>query len=469
MTTLAYSASADKTNHSRTKQNCAESAFTDRWHNIVMADIALGELSGDQTEKVIQFQDLTGIEDLSVCQDVLQRHNWNLEVAVQEQLNLYEGRPSIYAQDSRSRPPPVVDDTVSRIYFGPPGSSSSGGGFLSYIFSVCYNIVTNTLQLILAFFRSNVRPVSTDPVEDVVNFIRSYEERYGNRHPVFYQGSYSQALSDAKQELRFLLVYLHKEEAQDIDSWCRNTLGDPEVVRYINTHTLFWACNVHSGEGYKVAEALRSGTYPFLAIIVLRDNRMTIVGRMEGIPSPAELIPRLQTIIENNEISLIQTRQDRAERSAAQSLRQQQDQAYEESLRADQEKDRRREEERKALEEKEARKKEELNAQEMEIQRIRREKELTVRKVPFEPEPSHPHACHLLIKLGERTMKRRFLLSDTTEDVYHWIFSQPDSPINFEITTSYPKRILYPNGEIQTLLQVGLTHREVLHVNDLDD
>lgn len=61
----------------------------------------------------------------------------------------------------------------------------------------------------------------SDPVEDVVNFIRSYEERYGNTHPVFYQGSYSQALSDAKQELRFLLVYLHKDEAQEVDQWCR--------------------------------------------------------------------------------------------------------------------------------------------------------------------------------------------------------------------------------------------------------
>lgn len=63
--------------------------------------------------------------------------------------------------------------------------------------------------------------VSSDPVEDVISFIRSYEERYGSSHPVFYQGSYSQALSDAKQELRFLLVYLHKDEAQNIDQWCR--------------------------------------------------------------------------------------------------------------------------------------------------------------------------------------------------------------------------------------------------------
>ncbi|XP_011333890.1 FAS-associated factor 2 isoform X2 [Ooceraea biroi] len=386
-----------------------------------------------------------------------------------EQLNLYEGRPSMYAQDSRSRPPQVVDDSSSRIYFSYPGSSGGGGGLLSFIFSMCYNIVSSILQLVLAIFRRNVRPVASDPVEDVVSFIRTYEERYGNVHPVFYQGSYSQALSDAKQELRFLLVYLHKDEAQEVDQWCRNTLCDPEVIRYINTHTLFWACNVKSGEGYKVAEALKAGSYPFLALIVLKDNKMTIVGRLEGAPSSADLTSRLQAIIERNEINLIQTRRDRAERNAAQSLRQQQDRAYEESLRADQEKDRKREEERRAREEQEAREKEELNAQELEIQRIRLEKELTVGKVPLEPEPSSPHACHLQIKLGERTMKRRFLMTDTVKDVYHWIFSQPDSPASFEITTSFPRRVLYPCRDILTLWEAGLTHREVLHVNDLDD
>ncbi|XP_001606512.1 FAS-associated factor 2 [Nasonia vitripennis] len=433
-----------------------------------MADFDLGDLIADQLDKVLQFQDLTGIENLSVCRDVLQRHNWNLEVAVQEQLNLYEGRPSMYAQDSRVRPPPVVDETSTRIYFSPPGSSG-GGGFFSYVFSLCYNLVTSILQLIFAIFRRNVRPVSVDPIQDVMNFIHAYNEQYGTNHPVFYQGSYSQALSDAKQELRFLLVYLHKDETQEVDQWCRNTLGDPEVVRYVNTHTLFWACNIKSGEGYKVAEALKAGTYPFLAVIVLKDNRMTIVGRMEGIPSPTELLARLQTIIDNNEINLIQARQERAERSATQSLRQQQDQAYEESLRADQEKDRRREEERLAREAEEAREREQLNAIEMEIQRIKMEKERTVEKVPSEPEPTNPDACHLQIKLGERTVKRRFLLSHTIQDVYHWIFSQPDSPANFEITTSYPRRILYPSVEILSLLKAGLTHREVLHINDLDD
>lgn len=39
-------------------------------------------LTNEQTEKVLQFQDVTGIEDINVTRDVLIRHQWNLEVRV---------------------------------------------------------------------------------------------------------------------------------------------------------------------------------------------------------------------------------------------------------------------------------------------------------------------------------------------------------------------------------------------------
>lgn len=44
-----------------------------------LEDNAMG-LTHDQTDKILQFQDLTGIEDMSICRDVLQRHQWDLEV-----------------------------------------------------------------------------------------------------------------------------------------------------------------------------------------------------------------------------------------------------------------------------------------------------------------------------------------------------------------------------------------------------
>lgn len=55
----------------------------------------------------------------------------------------------------------------------------------------------------------------------MLGFISTYEEKYGSVHPVFYQGTYSQALSDAKQELKFLLIYLHNDDNVDTALFCR--------------------------------------------------------------------------------------------------------------------------------------------------------------------------------------------------------------------------------------------------------
>lgn len=60
-----------------------------------------------------------------------------------------------------------------------------------------------------------------------------------------------------------------------------------------------------------VSQALRENTYPFLAVIVLRDNRMTVVARLEGPTQPEVLIRRLRLIMTDNESSLIAARLER--------------------------------------------------------------------------------------------------------------------------------------------------------------
>lgn len=56
-----------------------------------------------------------------------------------------------------------------------------------------------------------------------MGFINTYTSRY-SPHPVFYQGTYAQALNDAKNELRFLVVYLHSESAPETQNFCRFAL-----------------------------------------------------------------------------------------------------------------------------------------------------------------------------------------------------------------------------------------------------
>lgn len=64
--------------------------------------------------------------------------------------------------------------------------------------------------------------------------------------------------------------------------------------------------------------------------------------------------------------------------------------------------------------------------------------------------------------------------------MYHYLFCHPDSPDEFEITTNFPKRVLYSKADVdasegaanetlnKSLQDMGLKNREVLFVNDLE-
>ena len=60
-----------------------------------------------------------------------------------------------------------------------------------------------------------------------------------------------------------------------------------------------------------VSRAMRETTYPFLAIVCLRDNRMTIVWRIEGPMGVDELIAVCAQVIDENEPTLIAARTER--------------------------------------------------------------------------------------------------------------------------------------------------------------
>lgn len=190
----------------------------------------------------------------------------------------------------------------------------------------------------------------TDPLGDVLAFIADYETEYGTQHPAFFQGSYSQALAHAKAELKFLLVYLHCHDHQHTPQFCRyvvgvvvkillahilmqallqagesiyiyshlylfsslrSTLSDVSLMEYVNSNMVFWGCCVTSPEGYRVSQALRENSYPFLALVVLRDGRMAVVGRLEGPATPENLMQRLQVIVRENEAHLVVARAER--------------------------------------------------------------------------------------------------------------------------------------------------------------
>lgn len=129
-----------------------------------MDNDGLDGLSTNQTEKVLQFQDLIGIDDIIQCRDILTRHQWDLEVAIQEQLNLREGRPSMYASSIENREPQVINDRyLQRVFVNnrdpvPPHGFTGFIGFIfNYVFSFCYNTLSSILTVLRDLVRGNER------------------------------------------------------------------------------------------------------------------------------------------------------------------------------------------------------------------------------------------------------------------------------------------------------------------------
>lgn len=168
-------------------------------------------------------------------------------------------------------------------------------------------------------------------------------------------------------------------------------------------------------------------------------------------------------------------------------LREEQDKAYMESLKADQEKDRKKEEDRKRREneEKEKRQKEEDEQQQRE--KLIRLKYDLADKIPSEPSNQDPETIRILLKLpsGKR-LERKFRRKDSVMSLYYFVFCHDESPLKFQITTNFPRKELpgHPPSlddplwnkeakrstpdKIPTLEEIGLGKSEVLFVHDLE-
>jgi FAS-associated factor 2 len=433
---------------------------------------ALQDLTAEQVDKLLQLQDLTGMDDIQLCRALLESKAWDLEATVREQ---------------RATPETDHGQTNGTVASVGNGGASGIASLLRWGFFILSFPVAQPLKLAFGAIRfmfsvlssfmgvtsvSSQRALTSDSLSDVVSFKRNFECHFGSEHPPFYMGSYSQALEEAKRDLRFLLVYLHCPDHQDTAPFCLQTLSSPEFSRFVSdANALFWACSVNSDEGHRVSQALRESTYPFLAVTVLRQNRMMIVGRIEGLVSTPVLIRKLESLIRDNEAYIVAGRAERLERSVNESIRREQDEAFADSLRQDQERERQK---REAEELKRLQEEQELQQQREEEERkesLRRAKIDLVSRIPEEPDFKNPDAVRILVKLpsGQR-LERRFLKSESLCTLYYYVFCHPDSPDEFDITTNFPKRVIRckPEDNPASFDEAGLGQSTMLFVNDLE-
>jgi len=425
-------------------------------------------LSPEQGELVVQLQDRTGLQDLGVCRALLESRDWDLEAVAREQLGQSDSEEDLEVEE-------VVRQPLDRSSVVRPAHSM---GWIMYILTFPSRVFTSSLNIFWSFLSSLMPARVTDQTsgkEEVVQFCREFEQQYGTSHPAFTRLGYYQALEEAKRDLRFLLVYLHSEDHQDTDRFCSEVLGSQTVIQQIqDLNIMFWTCSVRRMEGYKVSQALRENSYPFLALIVLRQHRMVVVARQEGMVRPDSLTDWLRRTVTEYEAFIVAARADRDERNLDREIRNQQEAEYAETLRRDQEREERLREQAE-LERREEEQAEMLRREELEKKdNIVRMKIEFASEIPEEPEPELENVVRVCIKLpGGQRLDRRFLLSHSLKHIYYFVFCHPDSPDEFDIVTNYPKRTLQckPSSDLPsppTLKEAGFGKSEMLFVSDLD-
>jgi FAS-associated factor 2 len=130
-----------------------------------------------------------------------------------------------------------------------------------------------------------------------------------------------------------------------------DTLTHPDLLEFLHHHQIIvWGGNVRYTEAFQVSNTLQATTYPFLAIIALQppsssststsstSTKMSVIDRIEGPILPAALIRRFESVMTRVDPSLTRLRNIHQQREQDRQLRQQQDQAYHDSLQADQRK-----------------------------------------------------------------------------------------------------------------------------------
>lgn len=324
--------------------------------------------------------------------------------------------------------------------------------------------------------------------------------------PNFFQGSFSQAVSSARSAAKFILVVLHSARNPDSVKFCKEVLCDPRVRSFLEERYVLWGGDVRHEEPYRMANVFGATAYPYIVMLChfnssnntkqilssLRFNysRFTrsganVVDRIQGyIPGP-DLIELLTASTEQNDPLLVATRLENEGVSKMRDELQQQDQAFHESLRLDQEKEKEKEEQRRLdatrqAEERNRQQREELERERREKDEQRRQVELAQREllmkeqreqrrqqlqreIPPEPAKGEPNVLSLMIRFGDgKKVTRRFYYDDPIQLLFKFVESQVEME-KFEIGITHPKREIVENE--QTFREANIPPNAVLYVD----
>jgi len=462
-------------------------------------------LDEENTNKLIMFHDITKIDNFERCKEILAQHNWNVNTAVLATFNLgptpetpdsnvqsVTTTPTVPRQMFTTPPTQISRDISTRFPPSLPGRTPGANGFLDWVFMALTVLTSpvkivcdqayNWINFVWRLIYPDPRELITDAKGDVQSFIDDFKVKYPQAPP-FIADTYKEAEKLAKKDLKILLIYLHDPSSSSSDAFCSSTLCHSSLS-YLFEEQIFyiWACSITKPEGFRVLKMLRRPRAPFLGVACLYRNQMTIVARFSDQLIAEELLVQLNIIRERYEPELAAARADRETLQMNQLIRQQQDEAYRQSL----EVDRQRMEE-KRLEEEKLKKKEAEKQRKLE-ERAKLERDHVARRercrknLPEATCGSTPGCIRLRIKTpGGCQLNRVFHEDDSVAMLHDFVCAQEGSLQKFQLVKAFPRQeiigcctpdvdeAMKSGCKMQTLKESGVLSNEVLVVESLMD
>ncbi|CAL0321074.1 unnamed protein product [Lupinus luteus] len=449
----------------------------------------------DVSDKLAYFQAITGLEDPNLCTEILQAHNWDLELAISSftstSSSTTDPSPDDTAYhfpqttDSQPQPPPGLAWKLIKL----PVTVISGGlGLVSGAIGLGLWAAGGVLSYSLGMIGlgSSSSSSSSAPLVSVsaaaseaINFVAEFEREYGTigTMPNFVGEGFMDALQRSRNSFRLLFVYLHSPDHPDTPLFCERTLCSEAVTAFVNENFVAWGGSIRASEGFKMSNSLKASRFPFCAVVMAATNqRIALLQQVEGPQSPEELLVILQRVLEESSPVLVAARLDAEERRNNMRLREEQDAAYRAALEVDQarERQRREEEERLAREaaEAERKRKEEEEARERAAQeaaekqaalaKLREEK---AQSLGEEPEKG-PDVTQVLVRFpnGERK-GRRFNSTATIQSLYDYVDSLGCLETeNYSLVSNFPRVVYGQEKLILSLKEAGLHPQASLFV-----
>lgn len=440
------------------------------------------DLTPEQEDLLSQFMEVTQRTNRPECVAFLAATDWNFPLALNLSFDQLAGAASI-----PRRPPPMpprnsqpsmslleelnqelVVDRAPQVSQR-PRSLQVGGNLLGWLLSPVRAIIYllgAILPRVFGYYSANrgaTRAIIDpwDPKRASARLACRLEDRIGKTHLELFPGSYTEALTLAKSDLRYLLVVLFDWRNQDTASFLPWLANEDIISVCQGQNVLVWAGTLDSPEALQVGLGLGATRFPLVALIApcpKTPQSSTVVmeiltkNAIREITSPVALAHLLGDKLENHEPKILALRLDRERFSEDRAVRAQQDSAYEASLA----RDRARASER---EQQEAREREEQASKARYDTLYEQWKKgkahfFDSRQVP------KPSARILIRTQDNERIVANFANTDTIQTIYDYVLcreylgknTQEDVPadfeprIDFKLISPMPRKVLEPSN-----------------------